>query len=184
MYGTEHFGAWFMAVVAIVLGVIGLLVGFNIIDLRSGEADVASLPGNFADGMMLIFAGITAAILAYTLHSSDHHRMRSLSSVSRAERGLWSMEHSLAYVVAIGTIALVVIGLLVGYGVFDTENQQLNGLLWIWTGFGAGILTATLHEVRHHQAVETDEMVAIVTERVRLSQGPATTQEAQRRPTT
>jgi len=187
MYGTEHSAAWLMALVAIVLGVIGLLVGFDILDFRDGEADVAGLPGNFLDAAMLIFSGITAAVLAWTLHSSDHHRMRNPAAVSQSERGLWSMEHGLAYLMALASIVLVVIGLLTGYGLFDTDNQQLDGLLWIWTGFGAGLLTATLHAVRHHQLVETDEMVRLVTERVRMSQGTATgtattATEADRRP--
>jgi hypothetical protein len=190
-FGFEHALAWLMALAAIVLGVIGLLIGFDILDLRgadadagiqiAGNADLIALPGNFMDGTMLIFAGITAAILAFTLHSSDHHRMRDVSTLNKSDQSMWSVEHGLAYIMAIGSIALVVIGLLVGYGAFDTDNSQLDGLLWIWSGFGAGILTATLHAVRHHQFAETDEIVAIVTERVRTGQ-PATGQ-TQTRPT-
>jgi hypothetical protein len=180
LYGAEHTLAWLMLLVAAALGALGLLVGFNVLDFRSGEAgiqiggnpDMTALPGTFLDGTMLVFAGITAAILAYTLHSTDHHRMMRPSAMGSADRALSSFEHLFAYIVAGGSIALVVIGLLVGYGAFGTDNSQLDGLLWIWTGFGSGILAATLHTVRHHQVAETDEIVAIVTERVRTG-GPA-----------
>jgi hypothetical protein len=179
LFDIEHMGAWLMAAVAIGLGAVGLLVGFDIIELRSGEpGEVGGLPASFLDGAMLIFAGITAGILAYTLHSTEHHRGRS--PVTETDRSLWTFEHGLAYLMAVGSIALVVIGLIAGFGAFDNDNEQLDGLLWIWTGFGAGILAATLHSVRHHQAVETDEMIAIVTERVRLSQGPVVTREERR----
>lgn len=171
LFATEHSLAWLMAIAAIVLGVLGLLTGFDILNLRSGEGaeGPGGLPANFLDGTMLIFSGITAGMLAYTLHSSDHHRMRGMMTAGKADKATSAAEHSMAYLMALGTIALVVIGLLVGYGVFDVENPQLDGLLWIWTGFGGSILSATLHSVRHHVS-ETDEIVAIVTERVR--EGP------------
>ena len=189
MYGAEHSLAWLMAVAAIVLGVIGLLVGFNVLDFRTGEAGIqiggdtgeTAIPGNFLDGAMWLFSGITAAILAFTLHSTDHHRMRNPSSVAKSDRAMLSAEHMGAYLTAILAIALVVIGMLVGYGVFDVANPQLNALMWIWGGFGSGILAATLHTVRHHVS-ETDEIVAIVTERVRVG-GEPMVGERQTRPT-
>lgn len=168
LFATEHSLAWLMALGAIVLGAIGLLTGFDILNLRSGEPGEgpAGLPVDFLDGTMLIFSGITAAMLAYTLHSSDHHRMRGMTTASKSDKAASAAEHTMAYLMAIGTIALVVIGLLVGYGALDVDNPQLDALMWIWAGFGGSILAATLHTVRHH-VVETDEIVAIVTERVR-----------------
>ena len=96
LYGVEHTGAWLMALVAIVLGVAGALTGFGVIDFRDTEDGIAFLPGletvlesetatgimsqNFWDGTMLLFSGITFAVLAYCLHASDHHRMRDLST--------------------------------------------------------------------------------------------------------
>lgn len=190
MYAGEHSLAWLMAAVAIALGVIGLLVGFNILELRSGEegaANEVALPTSFLDGAMWLFAALTASILAFTLHTTDHHRIGNPSGASKSDQAMASGEHMGAYLVAVISIALVVIGMLVGYGVFDVANQQLDGLLWIWAGFGSGILAATLHSVRHH-VPETDEIVAIVTERVRRTEPvrtgePMTGQERQTRPT-
>jgi hypothetical protein len=180
LYGLEHFGAWFMAAVAIVLGAVGALVGFGIFNLRAeatelipGFEAVGVLDNNFWDATMLIFAGITAAMLAYTLHASDHHRARDLSRVKTSERSLWSGEHMAAYVMAIGALALIVIGLLTGFNAFGAANTQFDGLIWIWLGFGASILTATLHTVRHHQTVEEDQLIeAVVAE---LNRGGTTT---------
>lgn len=192
LHNIEHSLAWLMAGVAIFFGVIAMLVGFGVLDFRGGEAGIqigeaavaTTLPTNFLDGAMLLFTAITAAILAYTLHSGEHHSRTAVRRMSTGDRAVYSTEHGLAYVMAIAAIALVVLGLLVGYGAFNITEPQLNGLLWIWGGFGAGILTATLHAVRHHQMTEADEIVAIVTERVRMTEsaGPVTT-EPQRRPT-
>jgi hypothetical protein len=187
LYTPEHSLAWLFALGAIVLGVLGLLEGFDILNLRTGEEAAGEGAGlqlttNFFNGAMLIFSGITSAILAYTLHSSDHHRMRSMSQMNSTDRAMYGSEHSLAYLMALATIALVTIGLLVGFNAFDVANPEMDGLLWIWTGFGSGILAATLHAVRHHQMAETDEIVAIVTERVRLGGEPAS--RTTTRPTT
>ena len=169
LYGVEHFGAWVMAIIAIALGVLGALVGWGILDLRGEAAEVVpgfegvgALENNFWDATMLIFSGIAMAVLAYTLHSSEHHRARDLSRVRDSERSLWTGEHTMAYAMAIGTIALVVIGLLTGFNAFSSDHTQFDGLMWIWLGFGASILTATLHSVRHHQMAEEDHLVEVV----------------------
>jgi hypothetical protein len=182
LYGVEHSGAWLMALVAIVLGVIGMLTGFGIIDFRDTEGGVAFLPGveqaldaegatgimtqNFWDGTMLLFSAITFAVLAYCLHASDHHRMRDLSTLPKKEQGLWNAEHSGAYLFALVSIALVAIGLLTGFGAFGDQGQA-DGLMWIWLGLGSSLLATTLHAVRHHQAVaDEDFIIAVVEERV------------------
>jgi hypothetical protein len=76
---------------------------------------------------------------------------------------------------ALGAIALGVIGMLVGFNVFTDENRysQADGLLWTLCGLGASVLTNTLHAVRHHQlASDQDYIIAVVEERVR-SRGDA-----------
>jgi hypothetical protein len=40
LYTTEHYLAWFMGAVAVVLGIIGILVGFGILDFRSADTVV------------------------------------------------------------------------------------------------------------------------------------------------
>jgi hypothetical protein len=186
LYGVEHSGAWFMALVAIVLGVIGALTGLGVIDFRDTAEGANVLPGidvggsettpgvftnNFWDGTMLLFSAMTAAILAYCLHANDHHRGRDLSTLPNSERGLWSGEHTGAYAFAVISIALVAIGLLTGFGAFGDQDQT-DGLMWIWLGMGASLLATTLHAVRHHQTVaDHDMIVAIVEERVSARTG-------------
>lgn len=89
--------------------------------------------------------------------------------------GVYAAEHSLAWVVALGALVLVAIGLLVGFGVIggDTEiagtgtdvtgateditgttdlvNWQ-EGMLWIVPAISLGILAFTLHDTDHHRA--------------------------------
>jgi fumarate reductase subunit D len=186
LYSVEHGGAWFMALVAIVLGVVGLLTGLGIIDLRDTAETANVLPGidvstntdagvsgilenNFWDGTMLLFAAMTAGMLAYCLHANDHHRMRDLSTLPKSEQGLWSGEHTGAYIFAIIAIALTAIGLLTGFGAFGGQDQA-DGLMWIWLGLASSMLATTLHAVRHHQAVTDEDMIiAIVEERVNMS---------------
>jgi hypothetical protein len=182
LYPVEHTGAWVLALAAIVLGVAGILTGLGVVDFRDTVDGVAFLPGiegaidaegasgifshNFWDGTMLLFSGITCAVLAYCLHSSDHHRMRDLSTVSKPEQGMWSAEHSAAYLFALISLALIVIGLLTGFGTFGDQDQG-DGLMWIWLGLGSSLLATTLHAVRHHQTVADEDMIiAIVEERV------------------
>jgi hypothetical protein len=179
LYGLEHSLALVMTLVAIVLGVVGLLTGLGVIDLRDsvngsnllrGIANDGTgtgvLENNFWDGAMLLFSAMTAAILAYCLHANDHHRMHDPSTLPASERSMWSAEHSGAYLFALTAIVLVVIGLLTGFGTFGNQDQG-DGLIWIWLGMGSSILATTLHAVRHHQTVADEDMIiAIVEERV------------------
>ena len=62
----------------------------------------------------------------------------------------------------------MVIGLLTGFGAFGDQDQG-DGLMWIWLGLGSSMLATTLHAVRHHQAIADEDMIiAIVEERVNL----------------
>jgi hypothetical protein len=185
LYGVEHSAAWLMALGAIVLGIIGALTGLGVIDLRD-TANANVLPGidvsgsdttpgvfsnNFWDGAMLLFSAMTAAVLAYCLHASDHHRGRDLSTLPNSERGLWSGEHTGAYLFAVAAITLVVIGLLTGFGAFGDQDQT-DGLMWIWLGLTSSFVATTLHAVRHHQAVADEDMIiAIVEDRVNARAG-------------
>jgi hypothetical protein len=184
LYGIEHSGALLMVLIAIVLGVIGLLTGVGIIDLRDTVNGSNLLPGidtsgtgtgmlenNFWDGAMLLFSAITASLLAYCLHANDHHRMFDMNAMPNSERSMWTAEHSGAYFFALLAIAFVVIGLLTGFGTFGNQDQG-NGLIWIWVGLGSSVLATTLHAVRHHQTVaDEDLIIAIVEERVNATRG-------------
>jgi hypothetical protein len=179
LFDVEHIGAWLMSLVAVVLGVIALLVGFDILDLRSDETfsignvaeEVSTVFSNdYWDATMIFFSAFTAGILGYCLHMSDHHRLRDLSTLPSKERGMWTTEHGGAYLFAVASIVLVIIGLLVGFEAFSADHDQRDGLMWIWLGFGSSIVATTLHAVRHHQAVvEQDYIIGVLEERVRAT---------------
>jgi hypothetical protein len=214
-YKTEHFGAYLLAVAAIVLGLIGILTAFQIVEVRdygtgaggfetrtggetgvdtgggTGQAEVGGVgiearsvtSESFWDGMLLLTVGLAAGMLALCLHMSDHHRMRDPRTLSDTDTGLWSAEHIGAYLFALATIALGTIALLTGFDAFGAGTNQLDGMIWAFAAFGAGILTTTLHTVRHHQTMaEEDHLIQVVRERVRTgefetSRGGATYRE-------
>jgi hypothetical protein len=193
LYPVEHTGAWVLAIIAAVLAVLGTLVGLDVLTLRDTSATIISdadeggqtlLSTRFWDGAMLLFAAMAAGLLAFCLHANDHHRLRDLSTVKDSERSLWTVEHGLAYLIGLGAVVYVVIGLLVGFNAFSDTHDQGDGLIWIWFGVAASIVTTALHTVRHHQAaVEQDYIIAVVEERVRTRGTTTTTTQpgAQRR---
>jgi hypothetical protein len=218
-YNTEHWLAWFVAAGAIVLGVLGLLTAFQVVELRDYGADAAAIetPGagtedtgvdlgggqgqaevggvgitaqsvtseSFWDGMLLIVTGIAAALLAFCLHFNDHHRLRGPAFMDKSESGLFTLEHGLAYLFALGTIAIGAVALLTGFDAWGAGNNQLDGVLWAFCAVGAAFITTMFHTVRHHETVaEEDYMVRLVEERVGgtvQTSSPGYTGEAARR---
>ena len=81
MYKTEHLLAWLFAIGAIILAVIGALAAFDVITLRTvtiAETPLVEVEGesgttHFRDGLLLILPAIALGILAWTMHSSEHH---------------------------------------------------------------------------------------------------------------
>jgi hypothetical protein len=177
MYRSEHYLAWLMAAGAIVLALIGALVAFDIMSIRTIDLQDTGVTGtdatgnaiaNFQDGVLLILPAIALGFLAMTLHTPEHH----LQADSRKE-GLWNAEHSLAYLGVLTTLAFVVLGILIGFDVFDNGNTYRDGVIWGLLAITSGALTATLHSVRHHApAYDADDIRVIVEERVgRLEHG-------------
>jgi len=172
-YNGEHMAAWAMALLALVLGAIGLLRGFGIIgdDPVAQEVGAAGTqdPGFGAiwDGALWLLSAIAAAFLAMTLHTTDHHRMRDPDRVRDADRGMWRTEHAAAYLMALATLVTLALGLLTGFDVFDRGNDQPDGLPWLLASILYGVLAYTLHAVRHHQlAADEDAIVRIVERRL------------------
>lgn len=186
-YQAEHMMAWLMALVAIGLGVIGVLRGFEMIGTETtaaaGDAAAATgaftIPVHVADGMLWLLPAISAGLLALTLHRSDHHLSRHAATMGDAHEGMWKTEHLLAYLFALITIGLGALALLVGFDVFDRGNTQADGFIWAVSSIGSGVLTSTLHSVRNHQmATDEDYIIAEVERRARVSEpGMATTRE-------
>lgn len=173
MYHTEHMLAYIFAAAAIVMGVLGLLVGFDV--LASGGGEVAG-PGaasqNFWDGLNWIIPAIAAAMVAYALHSSEHHLAQNPSTLTSSHRSMWNSEHYLAWLVGLATVALATIGILVGFDVINTGNS-FDGLLWSFAAIGTGALTMTLHSVRHHQMASEEDYILGVVERGSAARGTA-----------
>jgi hypothetical protein len=174
VYQWEHMLAYIAAAVAVGLAVIGLLVGFGVIDTTNDLEVTDTATGTaFTDGLLWLLPALSMAILAYGLHAGDHHRAQQhagteLDRRPRSEVALWSAEHLFSMIAGGVALALAAVAILVGFDVFDRENVANDGFLWAIASIGAAILTAALHAVEHHQ-VETDEdyIVSIVEERVR-----------------
>lgn len=171
MYWGEHWLAWLMSIGAIALGIVGWLRAVDVIH-GTGVSDLGG-SGDFWDGMLFFVPALSAAILAMTLHSSEHHRLQPAEVVRGRERLLLMTEHSLAWIMATATIALSAVGMVVGLNVFATSFHQSDGLIWVIPGLAAAALTGTLHAVSHHQVESEEEyMVRVVEERISTTRPP------------
>jgi hypothetical protein len=171
MFETEHWLAWLFALIAIVLGVIGIIRGFGYIGgAASTDAAAGTTAGYFGtiwDAAVWMLPAIAAGLLSMALHQTDHHRMRDPDRLEDREEGLWKTEHGLAWLFALLTIVFSVLGMLVGFHLLGGGNHQPDSLPWLLASIGSGVLTNTLHAVRHHQlASDADYIVRVVEERV------------------
>jgi hypothetical protein len=179
--GAEEGFAWVLGIAALGLGAIGLLVGFGVVDSETTsnatiqETASALGSGDWMNGMLWLIPGVSAAFLAMGFHRSEHHRYGASTS-GRAGRGLFGMEHALAYLFAASAIAAGALALLAGYDVFDRGNGVEDGLLW---GAGSVICTglaSMLHPTRQHElAAEEDWIVQVVQDRMPRSEPVRTT---------
>src|SRR5437762_7958414 len=129
VFHFEHWFSWLLGLASIGLGIAGILGGFNIVHLRGDEnaqlsglsiANPATmLQNNFWDAALLLFSAITAGVLAYALHDNDHHRLHQMAWRADTEKGVWTFEHALSYLFALGSIAFVIVGLLTGFNAFS-----------------------------------------------------------------
>jgi hypothetical protein len=176
----EHSAAYAMALAALILGAIGLLRGFGII---GSEATDIGEPGTQAPGFGAIWdstvwflGAISLGLLSWALHQTDHHRTRSPEHSPDADEGAWKGEHLFAYLMALATLATTILGLLVSFDVLGRGNDQPDGLPWLLASVLYGIVTNTLHTVRHHQLATEDDIVRIVD--ARMTRGTTTTRTA------
>lgn len=192
VYAAEHGLAWVVALLAITLVAIGLLVGFGVIggdtqiagtgtDVTEATEDITGTTDlvNWQEGLLWIVPAISLGILAFTLHDTDHHKVRRTHV--RGERvektsSLFGTEHALAYLMALAAIAAGTLGILVGFDVFDNANTFEDGMLWSLASLVPAALSATLHNVRHHQvAADEDVIVRIIEERTAAATPRTTT---------
>jgi hypothetical protein len=199
-YNVEHFGSYFLALVAIGLSLLGMLTAFHVLELRdygagsagietstSGARDsgfdtgVAEVGGagidaqsvtsdSFWDGILLLTTGLSAGMLAMCLHRTDHHRARDPRTVTDTDAELWTAEHGGAYLFALGSVALGTVALLAGFDALGADTDQRDGTIWAFAAFGASILTTMLHGVQHHQTL-AEEDHRVVRERAVTTNG-------------
>jgi hypothetical protein len=155
---AEHWLAWFLSALAILLAVLGLLRAYGIIGPENTTAagqvtsiSPGGLPDTYWDGGLLLLAALSSALLAFALHRNDHHRMRDLAAIPDREENLWKTEHLLAYVMVVASVAFAIIGVVTGYNKDGGHHWQPDGIPWLLTSIGAAILANVLHSVQHHQ---------------------------------
>jgi hypothetical protein len=153
--------------VAIVLGVVGALEAFDMISIGDSNLTAAlaieprSDANTFADGALLLLPALISGLLAFCLHRSEHHELGgdmgrasgnepTMGKGLAMEDDLFKGEHAMAYLMAVVTIALAVVGVLTGFRVFDDGHTFYDGLTWLLLSTGAAVLTNTLHSVDHH----------------------------------
>jgi hypothetical protein len=168
-FQTEHWVAWLLAIVAIVMGVIGLLAGFGILgedDAGEGVAQaIAAELTNWQEGMIWLLAAVPVGLVALALHNTEHHTGVETHLTSATEnRGLFNTEHWLAYLMGLATLVCAALAVLVGFDVFENDNTFADGMLWGLAGLVTGVLTVTLHAVRHHQHVADESVIVRIIE--------------------
>jgi hypothetical protein len=177
-YQTEHWLAWLLALTALGLGAIGLLVGFGMLGTddvpQQAVPDAATTnaaTANWEQGLLWLLPAIAAGLLAMGLHGNEHHARRAPRDDK--EKGLFGIEHALAYVLTIATIAAGTLTLLVGFDVFDNGNVPADGYLWATAAILGGVVTSAVHNVRHHQLATDEDYIALIVEE-RVSRMPVT----------
>jgi hypothetical protein len=187
VYHVEHWIGYVMALGAVVLGFIGAIVAFGVLNVRTLEIaqDPLATPGNtvlnFQDGMLFILPAIAAAFLAFTLHMTEHHNR----TIASRERGMFMFEHGAAYLMAGLAFLFGVLTPLIGFDVFNRGNQVFDGYVWGMLAVGSGILTTALHAVGHHQLAADEEYISrLVEQRVAGTARPTAPGPATRAPET
>jgi len=184
--------AWLMAALAILLGAIGALEAFGIIDigdsiLVGGEAATDDNAASFRDGLLFLVPGVISAFLAFTLHRTEHHvtgmdrpaidrpgmmtgepeSRRDLGKIRKEESALWNGEHAGAYIATLAATAFGVLTLLIGFNVISEDHTFYDGMTWGVLGVLSAFLAGALHSVSHHQpAYDWDEVRILIEERV------------------
>jgi hypothetical protein len=160
-FKTEHVLAYVLTVLSLVLGLIGALRGFGVIGGNDASNTANGNVSALWDGVVWLLPAISAALLAWSFHRSDHHRLRDPERLADPEEAAWKTEHLLANVLALASVIFALLGILVGFHLLGRGDHQYDSMPWHLLSIGSAILTNALHSVRHHQlAAENDFVVA------------------------
>ncbi len=166
---TEQAGAFVVGILAVVLGVIGLLRGFGVFE--QGTVEQAPLTANFGAGLMWLIPAVAVAILAVTLARADHPH-------SGEQGASGQMGHTIAYLGAIVTVVLAALAILTGFNWIGQDTTAATGLLWGSASIVSAFVTLAAHMIPPTAVADQDQLVRMVESRVRASgPGPAPSAE-------
>ncbi|MCK9487218.1 MAG: hypothetical protein M0R73_11065 [Dehalococcoidia bacterium] len=151
---------WIFALIAVVLGAIGLLRGFGIVGPEGvdipGIGDAgglqAAVQSDFWEGILWMLPAFAAAVLALAMNSSRTIRTEDTRSATRMT----------AYVLAAVTVVLGAIALLVGFGVIGDEYVATDGVLWGMASILFSVVTAAAYATEPSPAMEADYLARLV----------------------
>ena len=157
---AERGVGWIFALIAVVLGGVGLLRGFGIVGPEGvdipGIDDAGGLQGavqsDFWESILWMLPGFAAAILAWAMNGA-----RTL----HADDGM-APSRIAAYVLAVVTVALGLLALLVGFGVIGDEYVATDGVLWGMASVLFSIVTAAAYAMAPSPATEADYLARLV----------------------
>ena len=167
---TERTLAWVFAVMAVALGVIGLLRGFGILfgsDVAAEDAVGAGAQGmvNWHAGLLWMLPAIASAFVAVALNFTEFNHPGELRD--SGEEKLFKTGAMLSYVLMAGAIAAGVLALLIGFDVFDRGNIPGDGFLWGVAAIISGGASIAPRMAGHRATVaDEDYIVRIVEDRV------------------
>ena len=156
-FNTQHTAAYAFPALAVILGIIGALRGFGILgndearDIGEAGTRDTGFPAIW-DSVIWYLPALSSALLAWAFHRNDHHRLRDPEHATDPDEASWKTEHMLAYVMALISVVTAVLGMFVGFNVFNRDlGDQPDGIPWLLASLGSAILAAALHSVGHHQ---------------------------------
>lgn len=151
---------WIFALIAVVLGAVGLLRGFGVVGPEGvdipGIGDAGGLQAvvqsDFWEGILWMLPGFAAGIMAWAMNSS-----RTMSADDAR-----SPVRMTAYVLVVGTVVLGVIALLVGFGIIGDDYVATDGVLWGMASVLFSIVTAAAYATAPSPAMEADYLARLV----------------------
>lgn len=165
-YFMEHALAWLATVGAIVLGILGLLIGFGLITGAMASANTGDIAGaasaQYWSASLWLLTGIACAVLAFAMHRTEHHFRMDPNKLDAGNRRMFFTEHYLSWLAAAGAIAVGIIAYIIGYG---AGWNIFSGLMWALASIGLAGISAALHNTGHHQMAEREDYIVSVVER-------------------